>query len=126
MNYKGLQKNIKGLKTPKIEVVDNNYPERDYNVHVEFPEFTCLCPRTGLPDFARIIIDYIPDKKIVELKSLKLYFVGFRNVGIFHENVVNRILDDLVSVCKPRQAKVYAEFNVRGGIRTIVSAEYSQ
>jgi 7-cyano-7-deazaguanine reductase len=126
MSYEGLQKNIKGLKTPKIEVVDNNYTDRDYNVHVEFPEFTCLCPRTGLPDFARIIIDYIPDKKIIELKSLKLYFVSFRNVGIFHENVVNRILDDLVSVCKPRQAKVCAEFNVRGGIKTIVSAEYPQ
>jgi 7-cyano-7-deazaguanine reductase len=110
----------------KIETVKNSYPKRDYNVHIEFPEFTCVCPKTGLPDFANIIIDYIPDKKIVELKSLKLYFVGYRNVGIFHENVVNQILDDIVAACKPRSAKIVGEFNVRGGIKTTVSAEYPQ
>lgn len=110
----------------KIEIIDNKYPKRDYNVHIEFPEFTCVCPKTGLPDFANIIIDYIPDKKIVELKSLKLYFITYRNVGIFHENVVNKILDDIVAVCKPRSAKVVGEFNVRGGIKTTVSAEYTK
>ena len=109
----------------KIEVIDNKYKKRDYNVHIEFPEFTCVCPKTGLPDFANIIIDYIPDKKIIELKSLKLYFVSYRNVGTFHENVVNKILDDIVAACKPRSAKVVGEFNVRGGIKTTVSAEYA-
>lgn len=110
------------MKSKKIEVVKNSYPERDYNVHIEFPEFTCVCPRTGLPDFANIIIDYIPDKKIVELKSLKLYFVGYRNAGIFHENAVNKILDDIVAACSPRSIKVTGEFGVRGGIKTTVSA----
>jgi len=107
----------------KIEVVKNKHPRRNYNVHIEFPEFTCVCPKTGLPDFANIIIDYIPDKKLIELKSLKLYFVSFRNVGIFHEYAVNKILDDLVAVCKPRSIKVVGEFSVRGGIKTIVTAE---
>jgi 7-cyano-7-deazaguanine reductase len=110
----------------KIKVLKNPYPKRGYNIHIEFPEFTCVCPKTSLPDFASIIIDYIPDKKIVELKSLKLYFVSYRNLGMFHEKVVNKILDDLVTVCKPRSAKVIGEFNVRGGIKTTVSAEYTQ
>jgi 7-cyano-7-deazaguanine reductase len=110
----------------KIETVKNSYAKRDYNVHIEFPEFTCVCPKTGLPDFANIVIDYIPGKKIVELKSLKLYFVGYRNVGIFHENVVNQVLDDIVTACKPRSLKIVAEFGVRGGIKTTVSAEYPQ
>ena len=110
----------------KIETVKNSYPKRNYNVHIEFPEFTCVCPKTGLPDFATIVIDYVPDKKIVELKSLKLYFVAYRNVGIFHENVVNQILDDIVKACKPRSIKIIGEFNVRGGIKTIVSAAYPQ
>ena len=108
----------------KIETVKNKYAQRDYNVHIEFPEFTCVCPRTGLPDFANIIIDYIPDKKIIELKSLKLYFVAYRNEGIFHETAVNKILDDIVAVCSPRQIKVVGEFGVRGGIKTTVTACY--
>lgn len=113
-------------KKAKIETVKNNYPKRDYNVHIEFPEFTCVCPRTGLPDFANIIIDYIPDKNIIELKSLKYYFISYRNEGIFHENAVNQILDDLVTACKPRSVKVVGEFGVRGGIKTTVSAEHVQ
>lgn len=110
----------------KIKTLKNPYPNREYNIHIEFPEFTCVCPKTSLPDFANIIIDYVPDKKIVELKSLKLYFVSYRNLGMFHEKVVNKILDDLASVCKPRSAKVIGEFNVRGGIKTTVTAEYNQ
>lgn len=107
-----------------IEVIKNEYPEKDYVVNIEFPEFTCVCPRTGLPDFATIKIEYIPDKLIIELKSLKMYFITYRNLGIFHENVVNKILDDLVHACRPRKMKVVGEFNVRGGIKTTVSAEY--
>jgi 7-cyano-7-deazaguanine reductase len=105
-----------------IEVVDNKNAGRDYAVNIEFPEFTCVCPRTGLPDFATIKIEYIPDKSIIELKSLKLYFVSFRNVGTFHEDVVNKILDDLVAACRPRKMTVVGEFGVRGGIKTTVTA----
>jgi 7-cyano-7-deazaguanine reductase len=112
------------IQNPNIEVISNQYPEKGYTVNIEFPELTCVCPRTGLPDFAIIKIDYVPDKLIVELKSLKMYFISYRNVGIFHENVVNKILDDLVAVCKPRTMKVTGEFNVRGGIKTTVSADY--
>lgn len=112
------------IQNPKIEVIQNLNSDRDYTVNIEFPEFTCVCPKTGLPDFATIKIDYVPDKLIVELKSLKMYFISYRNIGIFHENVVNKILDDLVAACKPRSMKVTGEFNVRGGIKTTVSAEY--
>jgi 7-cyano-7-deazaguanine reductase len=123
-DYNSAQKNVRRLKTPPIEVVDNRYVERDYTVHIEFPEFTSMCPKTGLPDFATIVIDYVPDKKIVELKSLKYYFIFFRHVGAFYENVVNKILDDFVAACKPRSLKIAGEFGVRGGIKTTVSAEY--
>ncbi|MFA6432039.1 MAG: preQ(1) synthase [Candidatus Margulisiibacteriota bacterium] len=112
--------------TPNIETVENKYPKRDYTVNIEFPEFTCVCPRTGLPDFATIKIEYIPDKKLVELKSLKLYFVSFRNMGVFHETVINQILDNLVAACKPRRIKVIGEFGVRGGIKTTVVAEFNR
>ena len=108
-----------------IETVENKYKDRDYNVHIEFPEFTCVCPKTGLPDFATIIIDYTPDKLLIELKSLKLYFVSYRNEGSFHETAINKILDDLVAAAKPRTMKIVGEFNVRGGIRTTVTACYS-
>jgi 7-cyano-7-deazaguanine reductase len=107
-----------------IEVVDNQYPEKEYTVNIEFPEFTCVCPKTGLPDFATIRIEYIPARKLVELKSLKMYFISYRNVGAFHEHVVNKILDDFVAACQPRKAKIIGEFNVRGGIKTTVTAEY--
>jgi 7-cyano-7-deazaguanine reductase len=108
-----------------LEVIENKNKDRDYTVNIEFPEFTCVCPKTGLPDFATIKIEYIPDKLLIELKSLKLYFVSFRNVGTFHEDVINKILDDLTSACKPRQMKIVGEFNVRGGIKTTVEAQYT-
>lgn len=107
-----------------LEVFDNQYPERDYNVVHTAPEFTSLCPKTGQPDFATIVIEYIPDKLCIELKSLKLYLNSFRNEGIFFESVTNKILDDLVKVCKPRYMLVTAEFNVRGGISSLIEAEY--
>mgnify|MGYP001566754284 CR=1 FL=1 len=108
----------------KIQTVKNKYVDRDYNVHIEFQEFTCVCPRTGLPDFANIIIDYVPGKKLIELKSLKYYFVSYRQEGTFHEAVVNKILDDLVAACRPRKMQVVGEFSVRGGIETTVSSCY--
>ena len=111
------------LKT-SIDVVANAYPDREYTVNIEFPEFTCVCPKTGLPDFATILIDYVPGKKLVELKSLKLYFVSYRNVGAFHEHVINKILDDFVAACHPRSAQIVGEFSVRGGIMTTVTASF--
>lgn len=112
------------MKSISIEVIKNRYPNRDYTVNIEFPEFTCVCPKTGLPDFATIRIEYIPDKLIVELKSLKMYFIAYRNTGIFHEAVVNKILDDFISACKPRRVNITGEFSVRGGIKTTVEAAY--
>jgi 7-cyano-7-deazaguanine reductase len=108
----------------KIEVIENKNVGRDFAVNIEFPEFTCVCPKTGLPDFATIKIEYIPDKLLIELKSLKLYFVSFRNVGTFHEDVVNQMLDDLVAACQPKKLNIVGDFNVRGGIRTRVAATY--
>ena len=124
-DYQGLQKNIRVLKTPKINVWKNQYSDKDYNINLEFPEFTCLCPKTGLPDFATINIDYTPDKLCLELKSFKEYLFFYRDIGIFHEHVINKILDDIVVACSPRKISVVGEFNVRGGIKTTVSAEYS-
>jgi 7-cyano-7-deazaguanine reductase len=125
-DYEGIQGKIKKLDTPKIETWHNIYPERDYIINIDMPEFTCLCPKTGLPDFARITIRYIPDKACLELKSLKYYEIFYRNVGIFHENVVNKFLDDLVRACKPRWMEIVGEFNARGGIKTSVRAEYKR
>lgn len=107
-----------------LETFPNPNPERDYEIQITSPEFTCLCPKTGQPDFATIQIAYIPDQLCVELKSLKLYFHSYRNVGTFHEAVTNKILDDLVSVCKPRKCTVVGDFHVRGGLHTIVTAKY--
>jgi 7-cyano-7-deazaguanine reductase len=109
-----------------IEIFKNPAPERDYEIHMECPEFTCLCPKTGQPDFAVIEITYIPDRLCIELKSLKLYLWSFRQEGAFHEKVINDILDDLVKACKPRFMRVVGDFNVRGGIHTSVSVEYSK
>ena len=108
----------------EIEIFPNPNPERDYEINMECPEFTCLCPKTGQPDFAAITICYIPDKLCIELKSLKLYLWSFRDEGGFHEKVVNQICDDLVSVCKPRKIKVVGDFNVRGGIHTTVTVDH--
>lgn len=109
-----------------LEVFDNPKPQRDFHIHMEVPEFTCLCPKTGQPDFATLIVDYIPDRLCVELKSLKLYIWSFRNQGAFHEAVTNSILDDLVAATQPRFMRLTAKFNVRGGIFTNVVAEYRQ
>ena len=110
--------------TKKLETFPNPTPLRDYHIHMEIPEFTCLCPKTGQPDFATLLLDYIPDKKCVELKSLKLYIWSYRNEGAFHEAVTNRILDDLVAAVKPRYMRLTAKFYVRGGIFTNVVAEH--
>lgn len=110
----------------KLETFPNRHPTRDYTVTLSTDEFTCVCPKTGQPDFAKIKIQYIPDKKIVESKSLKLYLWSFRNEGVFHEHVTNIILDDLVAALKPRWCKVSAEFAVRGGIGITVDAEYKK
>ena len=109
-----------------IEIVNNEYSDREYNIDVSVPEFNCVCPKTGLPDFANIIIQYVPDKYIVELKSLKLYMVKFRNVGIFHEHVTNRILDDIVKVASPRKIKIVGDFHPRGGVKTSVTAQWEK
>ncbi len=110
--------------SPSVETFPNPNPRRDYLVHVEVPEFTCLCPLTGQPDFATIVVDYIPDRKNIELKSLKLYMWSFRNEGAFHEAVTNRILDDLVKATRPRFLRITAKWYVRGGIFTTVVAEH--
>lgn len=107
-----------------LETFDNPQSGRDYLVHIEVPEFTCLCPMTGQPDFATVILDYIPDRRNVELKSLKLYMWSYRNEGAFHEAVTNRILDDLVAALAPRYLRVTAKWYVRGGIFTNVVAEH--
>lgn len=109
-----------------LEIVENQYEDRNYNIKISIPEFNCVCPRTGLPDFAEIKINYVPDKWIVELKSLKLYIAKFRNMGIFHEHVTNRILDDFQNACKPRKIQIEGEFHPRGGIKTSVLAEWSE
>ena len=106
-----------------LDTFPNPQPQRDYRIHMEIPEFTCLCPKTGQPDFATIELDYIPDRKCVELKSLKLYMWSFRDEGAFHEAVTNRILDDLAAATKPRYMRVTARFYVRGGVFTTVVAE---
>ncbi len=108
----------------ELETFPNPKPGRDYVIEFHCPEFTCVCPRTGQPDFALITIRYVPDRLCVELKSLKLYLWSYRAEGHFHEAVINRILDDLVSLLEPREMKVEGEFNVRGGIHTTVTAEY--
>ena len=107
-----------------IETFPNPARARDYRIHMEIPEFTCLCPRTGQPDFATLVLEYVPDRLCVELKSLKLYVWSFRNEGAFHEAVTNRILDDLARATRPRYMRLTARFFVRGGIFTTVVAEH--
>tara|TARA_B100000686_G_C16677717_1_gene910117 strand:+ start:628 stop:1020 length:393 start_codon:yes stop_codon:yes gene_type:complete len=107
-----------------VETFPNPFTGRDYSIEMKCPEFTCLCPKTGQPDFATLNISYIPDKLCIELKSLKIYLISYRNEGGFHEEVTNTILDDLVSVCRPRKMKIIADFNVRGGIHTSVTVEH--
>jgi len=107
-----------------LETFDNPRPQRDYTIRIRVPEFTCLCPKTGQPDFATLHFEYVPDRLCVELKSLKLYVWSFRDEGAFHEAVTNQILDDLVKAIRPRFMRLTAEFNVRGGIYTTVVAEH--
>jgi 7-cyano-7-deazaguanine reductase len=110
--------------TKDLETFENPTPTRDFQIHIEIPEFTCLCPKTGQPDFATLFLDYIPDARCVELKSLKLYIWSFRDEGHFHEAVTNRILDDLVRATEPRYMRLTSKFYVRGGIFTNVVADY--
>jgi 7-cyano-7-deazaguanine reductase len=107
-----------------LESFPNPRPGRDYEISMECPEFTCVCPRTGQPDFATIRIRYLPGERCIELKSLKLYLWSFREEGAFHEDVINRILDDLVQACLPKSMTVVGDFNIRGGIHTVVTADY--
>jgi 7-cyano-7-deazaguanine reductase len=108
-----------------LETFENEFPDRDYQIEIVSPEFTSVCPRTGQPDFGTVTINYTPDKKCVELKSLKFYLQGYRNQGIFYEHVTNTILDDLVAVTKPRYMKVEAAFNSRGGMTETVTTKYA-
>ncbi|MES2771436.1 MAG: preQ(1) synthase [Pseudomonadota bacterium] len=107
-----------------LDTFPNPAPQRDFQIHIEIPEFTCLCPKTGQPDFATLILDYVPEQHCIELKSLKLYIVSFRNEGCFHEAVTNRILDELVAASAPRFMRLTAKFYVRGGVFTNVVAEH--
>jgi len=112
------------IEQNKLEAWENGYPERDYVISLSMPEFTCLCPRSGFPDFATINVRYIPDQKVVELKSLKLYVNGYRDQYISHENAVNKILSDLVDLLDPRWMEVVGDFDVRGNIKTVVTAAH--
>ena len=125
-SYEGLQENVRHLALPELETWENQYADRDYTIRIEIPEFTCVCPKTGLPDFARLTVEYVPDRLCVELKSLKLYLVAFRDVGIFHEHVINRVRDDLVATVRPRSIEVRGDFGTRGGINTTVSVIWPQ
>jgi 7-cyano-7-deazaguanine reductase len=111
---------------PEIECWPNQYPDRDYTVTIEAPEFTCVCPKTGLPDFATIRVEYVPGERCLELKSFKMYLLAYRDMGIFHENVVNLIRDDIVAAAAPRHLEVRGVFNVRGGLQTTVVARYGE
>jgi 7-cyano-7-deazaguanine reductase len=125
-SYEGKQSHIRTLDLPRIEVFENIYADRDYDILLEFPEFTAICPKTGLPDFGTITINYAPDKYCLELKSLKEYFLAYRNLGIFHENVVNRIMDDILLAADMRRADVKVVYGARGGIVTTVSRNYAR
>jgi 7-cyano-7-deazaguanine reductase len=112
------------MSSRTIETFPNPQPNRDYDIAIRCPEFTSVCPKTGLPDFGEIRINYVPDQLCIELKALKYYLIEYRNKGIFYENVTNQILDDLVAACKPRRMTVVGDFSIRGGIKTEVTATY--
>ncbi len=122
--YEGRQDGIRTWVTPTIDTFDNLYRDREYEITMSIPEFTCVCPKTGLPDFATLTLTYYPDQKCIELKSFKEYTLAFRNQGIFHENVVNKMVDDIVASIKPRKLKLVGVFNARGGIKTTVTRNY--
>ena len=119
----GQAQSVKLIKLPEIEAWENQY-RRDYVIKIEHPEFTSVCPKTGLPDFGVITIEYVPNKLCLELKSLKYYFLQYRNCGIFMENIANRVLDDVVKAVKPRSCTVTGDFTPRGGLSSIITAEY--
>ena len=125
-DYEGLQDDVRDLELPRLETWKNQYPARDYHVRIDVLEFTCVCPKTGLPDFATITIDYVPDRECVELKSLKLYVTAYRDMGVFHEHAVNKILDDFVRAVQPRCVEIEGVFNARGGLATTVRAAWSR
>ena len=114
------------MASTALETFPNPRPARDYEIEIRCPEFTSVCPKTGLPDFGEIVITYVPDERCLELKALKYYMIGFRNEGIFYEAVTNRILDELVAACRPRRMTVVGDFSVRGGIRARVVATYAR
>ena len=114
------------MSSATIETFPNPRPERDFEIAINCPEFTSLCPKTGQPDFGEIRITYVPDRLCIELKSLKYYMIEFRNRGIFYEHVTNQILDDLVDALRPRRMSVVGDFSVRGGIKTVVTATYGK
>lgn len=114
---------VKNIKLPEIEAWENQY-KRDYTIIIEHPEFTSVCPKTGLPDFGTITIEYIPGKLCLELKSLKYYFLQYRNCGIFMENIANRILDDVIKAIKPKSCTVTGDFTPRGGLSSVIVAQY--
>lgn len=114
----------KGTLMAELETFENPHPHRDYVIQHFAPEFTSVCPKTGQPDFGTITVEYVPDRVCVELKSLKFYFQSFRNTGVFYEDLVNRILDDLVEACHPRRMRITGEFTPRGGMHSIITAEY--
>jgi 7-cyano-7-deazaguanine reductase len=119
-----LKKRVSTVAAKTLETFPNPRPGRDYTIRFDCPEFTCVCPMTGQPDFATIFIEYVPDRLCVELKSLKLYLWSYRNEGAFHEAVTNKILDDLVTALKPRRLRVTGDFLVRGGIHTVIEAAF--
>ena len=115
------------MSTPfqdQLEIFDNSFPDRDYEIEITCPEFTSICPKTGQPDFGTLIFRYVPDRSCVELKSLKLYLQKFRNEGIFYENITNRILDHFVAACRPRRASLESRWSARGGIISIIRVHY--
>lgn len=125
-SYEGRQEHIREWKTPEIETFRNIYSDRDYEIRMETSEFSCVCPKTGLPDFATLILTFSPADTCIELKSFKEYLLAYRNQGIFHENVINRVSDDLIAAIRPRRLRLEGQFNNRGGIQTTVVREYVQ
>lgn len=121
-----LRKGQKKIVESKLTAVENKYSHRDYEISITLPEFTCLCPMTGYPDFATIHVKYVPDRLLLELKSVKLYINRFRDQEIFHEEAANKILEDLAAVCQPRWMEVVGDFNPRGNVKTVVRAEYKK
>jgi 7-cyano-7-deazaguanine reductase len=123
-SYEGLQAHIPAWKTPAIETWEFQYPGSDTAIAIRIPEFTCICPKTALPDYAVLEISYVPNRLCLELKSLKEYFLGYRDRGIFHEHVVNKVLVDCVKACSPKRMEVKGAFNARGGIQTTAEARH--